>query len=88
MTENTEITLKDEERQPCEIWTRVMGYFRPMSEFNIGKKASLQNAVISKKRWQSKNAPAWIMRLNKRNEIKKGFGFSEAFFVCLSETSA
>lgn len=21
------------------------------------------------------------MRLNKRNEIKKGFGFSEAFFV-------
>ncbi len=39
MTENTEITLKDEERQPCEIWTRVMGYFRPMSEFNIGKKS-------------------------------------------------
>ena len=39
MTENTEITMKDEERQPCEIWTRVMGYFRPMSEFNIGKKS-------------------------------------------------
>lgn len=33
------IELKDEERQRCEIWTRVMGYFRPVSEFNIGKKS-------------------------------------------------
>ncbi len=32
------ITLSDDERQPCEIWTRVMGYHRPMSSFNIGKK--------------------------------------------------
>ena len=23
---------------PCEVWTRVMGYFRPVSSFNIGKK--------------------------------------------------
>ncbi|MFT4171738.1 MAG: anaerobic ribonucleoside-triphosphate reductase [Rhodocyclaceae bacterium] len=29
--------LKDEERQPCEIWTRVMGYHRPVSSFNRGK---------------------------------------------------
>lgn len=35
----TEIELKDCERQPCECWTRVMGYFRPTSEFNIGKRA-------------------------------------------------
>lgn len=33
-----EIELKDEERQPCEVWTRVMGYHRPVSEFNKGKK--------------------------------------------------
>jgi hypothetical protein len=32
------ITLVDEERQRCEIWTRVMGYHRPVSSFNIGKK--------------------------------------------------
>lgn len=32
------IRLDDSERQPCEIWTRVMGYHRPMSSFNIGKK--------------------------------------------------
>jgi hypothetical protein len=32
------IELSDDERQPCEIWTRVMGYHRPASSFNIGKK--------------------------------------------------
>lgn len=32
------VVLTDDERQPCEIWTRVMGYHRPMSSFNIGKK--------------------------------------------------
>ena len=30
--------LEDSERQPCEVWTRVMGYHRPVSSFNIGKK--------------------------------------------------
>ena len=29
--------LNDAERQPCEIWTRVMGYHRPVSSFNTGK---------------------------------------------------
>ena len=31
------LALNDSERQPCEIWTRVMGYHRPLSSFNIGK---------------------------------------------------
>lgn len=30
--------LEDSERQPCEVWTRVMGYHRPVASFNIGKK--------------------------------------------------
>ena len=30
--------LSDSERQPCEVWTRVMGYHRPVSQFNKGKK--------------------------------------------------
>lgn len=34
----TEIALSDDERQPCEVWTRVMGYHRPVSSFNLGKK--------------------------------------------------
>jgi hypothetical protein len=33
----TTSTLTDEERQPCEVWTRVMGYFRPVASFNRGK---------------------------------------------------
>ena len=32
-----EVTLKDDERQPCEVWTRVMGYHRPVASFNAGK---------------------------------------------------
>lgn len=26
-------------RQPTECWTRTMGYFRPISSMNIGKKS-------------------------------------------------
>ena len=36
---DTEPVLDDSERQPCEIWTRVMGYHRPVSSFNAGKQA-------------------------------------------------
>ncbi|KRA46291.1 anaerobic ribonucleoside-triphosphate reductase [Pseudoxanthomonas sp. Root630] len=32
-----EFVLREEERQRCEVWTRVMGYHRPVSSFNIGK---------------------------------------------------
>ena len=34
-----QIKLEDGERQECEVWTRVMGYHRPVSQFNIGKKS-------------------------------------------------
>ena len=30
--------LNNEERQPCEVWSRVMGYLRPTDSYNIGKK--------------------------------------------------
>ena len=40
-----EITLKDDERQECEVWTRVMGYFRPVSNFNVGKKQEYAERV-------------------------------------------
>lgn len=32
------VSLADDERQRCEVWTRVMGYHRPVASFNIGKK--------------------------------------------------
>ena len=31
--------LNEEERTPCEVWTRVMGYHRPVSAFNPGKQS-------------------------------------------------
>ena len=36
--ETRAIVLDDNERQRCEVWTRVMGYHRPVASFNIGKK--------------------------------------------------
>ena len=33
------IALKDEERTRCEVWTRVMGYHRPVTSFNKGKQS-------------------------------------------------
>ena len=32
-----DVQLQDSERQPCEVWTRVMGYHRPVASFNTGK---------------------------------------------------
>lgn len=31
--------LHDEERTRCEVWTRVMGYHRPVASWNPGKQA-------------------------------------------------
>lgn len=33
-----DIKLNDSERTQCEVWSRVMGYHRPVSEYNKGKK--------------------------------------------------
>ncbi len=31
--------LPDDQRTRCEIWTRAMGYHRPITAFNPGKQA-------------------------------------------------
>ena len=33
------LELKTEERTRCEVWTRVMGYHRPVAAFNAGKRS-------------------------------------------------
>ncbi len=35
----SEFPLKNEERTRCEVWTRVMGYHRPVSAWNPGKQS-------------------------------------------------
>lgn len=37
--------LRDEERQRCEVWTRVMGYHRPVSSFNTGKQGEFRERL-------------------------------------------
>lgn len=39
MTDQEILDTYKSERQPVECWTRVMGYFRPVSQFNVGKKS-------------------------------------------------
>jgi Anaerobic ribonucleoside-triphosphate reductase len=39
MTSSPPSQLKDEDRTRCEVWTRVMGYHRPVSQFNRGKQS-------------------------------------------------
>ena len=34
-----DIELADHERTRCEVWTRVMGYHRPVSAWNPGKQS-------------------------------------------------
>jgi hypothetical protein len=43
MNANADITLNNEERTRCEVWTRVMGYHRPVSAFNAGKRSEHQD---------------------------------------------
>ena len=40
-----EIVLREEDRQECEVWTRCMGYLRPVSYFNAGKQSEHRDRV-------------------------------------------
>ena len=44
------IVLRDDERQRCEVWTRVMGYHRPMASFNTGKKGEFHERTYFNER--------------------------------------
>lgn len=45
MNAEVKVLLSDDERQPCEVWTRVMGYFRPVNHFNKGKQSEYAERV-------------------------------------------
>lgn len=47
ITTSYEVTLKDgSKHQLCEVYSRVMGYLRPMSEYNIGKRQEHSDRVL------------------------------------------
>jgi hypothetical protein len=42
--------LPGSERTPCEVWSRVMGYHRPVSAYNAGKQAEHAERVTFRER--------------------------------------
>lgn len=42
--------LPDSERQPCEVWSRVMGYHRPVSAWNAGKQQEHRDRQLFRER--------------------------------------
>lgn len=46
MLRDGQIEIRDEERTRCEIWTRVMGYHRPVSAFNAGKQSEHRERLL------------------------------------------
>ena len=39
--------------QECEVWTRVMGYHRPVSGFNVGKKSEFRHRRSFRPGWEA-----------------------------------
>ncbi|MCC7227161.1 MAG: hypothetical protein IT507_10760 [Burkholderiaceae bacterium] len=40
------VVLDDSQRTRCEVWTRVMGYHRPIASFNTGKQGEFQERLF------------------------------------------
>lgn len=45
MSDEEILKENESQRQPVECWTRVMGYFRPVSHFNKGKQSEFNERV-------------------------------------------
>lgn len=54
-----DVRIDNAERTRCEVWTRVMGYHRPISSFNIGKKGE----VAERKYFSAKKSEAGINKI-------------------------
>lgn len=43
------VTFKDgTQRRICEVWSRVMGYLRPTTDFNVGKYSEYESRKVFK----------------------------------------
>jgi len=45
MTEAAILEMCRPQRQPCEQWSRTMGYYRPVSQYNKGKQSEFNERV-------------------------------------------
>ncbi|EAU00339.1 anaerobic ribonucleoside-triphosphate reductase [Campylobacter curvus] len=50
MKENEILKQNESKRTRCVIWTRVMGYHRPVEGFNLGKKGEHKERIKFKEK--------------------------------------
>ena len=60
MNKNETISLPEEARQPCEIWSRVMGYHRPNTSFNKGKQGEFAERMYFTEPKRKENAISFL----------------------------
>jgi len=41
--------IPEKDRTKCEVYSRVVGYLRPVSQYNAGKKAEFKDRKVFKK---------------------------------------
>ncbi len=49
---------KKQKRQPCEIYSRVVGYIRPVNQFNPGKRSEFHDRKYTKVSQEKEAEPA------------------------------
>jgi len=64
MTNNEILEELQEKRTKCTVWSRVMGYHRPVEGFNIGKKGEHKERVFFE---QNFNALEKCVKKSKKN---------------------
>lgn len=60
MNDIEKLGISNNKRTKCEVWTRVMGYHRPISSFNIGKRGE----VDERRYFSAKKAAEAVKRTN------------------------
>jgi anaerobic ribonucleoside-triphosphate reductase len=53
--EKKDIGISNNERTVCEVWTRVMGFYRPVTAFNKGKQSEYKDRLCYKEACQEKS---------------------------------
>lgn len=54
MTDEEILKENEDKRKKCEVYTRIMGYFRPVSQYNKGKQSEYNERVWFEERFLCK----------------------------------
>lgn len=65
--------LKDEERTKCEVYSRVMGYHRPIDQWNLGKQQEFADREMYTENAQTLTSS----RTNVSDRVKANWGGQE-----------